>query len=87
VEQKNWTQVRKLLGWDRYDSREAVEAINDLYRQELRWLLNLYLPSVRMVKKTRVGSKLRRVYDAPQTPLERVSRRLKCNRGRRDRAI
>jgi len=73
VEQKNWTHVRKLLGWDRYDSVAAVEAINDLYRQELRWLLNFYLPSVKMVKKTRVGSKLRRVYDAPQTPLERVA--------------
>ena len=74
VEQKNWTHVRKLLGWDRYDSVAVVEAINDLYRHELRWLLNLYLPSVRMVKKTRVGSKLRRVYDVPQTPLERVAR-------------
>jgi hypothetical protein len=74
VEQKNWTHVRKLLGWDRYDSVAAVEAINDLYRQELRWLLNLYLPSVKMVKKTRIGSKLRRVYDAPQTPLQRVAR-------------
>jgi len=74
VEQKNWTHVRKLLGWDRYDSAAAIEAINDLYRQELRWLLNLYLPSVKMVKKTCIGSKLRRVYDAPQTPLERVAR-------------
>jgi hypothetical protein len=74
VEQKNWTPVRKLLGWDRYDSVAAIEAINDLYRQELRWLLNLYLPSVKLVKKTRVGSKLRRVYDAPQTPRERGAR-------------
>ena len=72
VEQKNWTHVRKLLGWDRYDSREVVEAINDLYRNELRLWLNLYLPSVKLVKKVRVGSKLRRVYDAPQTPFERV---------------
>ncbi len=32
VEQKNWTHVRKLLGWDRYDSPQAIEAINDLYR-------------------------------------------------------
>ncbi len=68
VEQKSWTQVRKLLGWDRYDSAAAIEAINDLYRQELRGLLNLYLPSVKLVKKTRVGSKLRRVYHAPQPP-------------------
>ncbi len=72
VEQKNWTHVRKLLGWERYDSRTAVEAINDLYRHELRLWLNLYLPSVKLVKKVRVGSKLRRVYDAAKTPLERV---------------
>ena len=32
VEQKNWTHVRKLLGWDRYDTFEALKAINDLYR-------------------------------------------------------
>jgi hypothetical protein len=74
AEQKKWTHVRKLLGWDRYDSAVAIEAINNLYRQELRCLLNLYLPSVKLVKKTRVGSKLRRAYDAPQTPLERVAR-------------
>lgn len=72
VEQKNWTHVRKLLGWERYDSPAAVEAINDLYRHELRLWLNLCLPSVKLVKKIRVGSKVRRVYDAAQTPLERV---------------
>jgi len=72
VEQKNWTHVRKLLGWERYDTHEVVEAMNDLYRQELRLWMNLFLPSVKLVKKVRVGSKLRRVYDAPQTPLERV---------------
>jgi hypothetical protein len=72
IEQKNWTHVRKLLGWERYDSRAAVEALNDLYRHELRLWLNLYLPSVKLVKKVRVGSKVRRVYDAAQTPFERV---------------
>jgi len=41
IEQKNWTHVRKLLGWDRYDSWAAVEAINDVYRQELRLWMNL----------------------------------------------
>ena len=72
IEQKNWTHVRKLLGWDRYDSRAAVEAINAVYRQELRLWMNLYLPSVKLVKKVRVGSKLRRVYSPAQTPFERV---------------
>ena len=72
IEQKNWTHVRKLLGWDRYDSRAAVEAINAVYRQELRLWMNLYLPSVKLMKKVRVGSKVRRVYSPAQTPFERV---------------
>lgn len=72
IEQKNWTHVRKLLGWERYDTHEAVEAMNDLYGSELRLWLNLFLPSVKLVKKVRVGSKVRRVYDGPRTPFERV---------------
>jgi len=63
IEQKNWTHVRKLLGWERYDSQAAVEAINAVYRRELRPWMNLYLP---LVKKVRVGSKLRRVYSPAQ---------------------
>ena len=72
VEQKNWTHVRKLLGWDRYDSLEAQAAINDLYRHELRLMMNLFQPSVKLVRKTRVGARLRRQYDRPQTPLDRL---------------
>lgn len=71
IEQKNWTHVRKLVGYDRYDSPAALTALNALYA-DLRLLQNLWLPSVKLVKKTRVGSRLRRQYDAPQTPLERV---------------
>ena len=71
IEQKNWTHVRKLVGYDRYDSSAALTALNALYA-DLRLLQNLWLPSVKLVKKTRVGSRLRRQYDAPQTPLERV---------------
>ena len=55
-----------------YDSSVAVQTIKDLYRRELRLWMNLYLPSVKLVKKVRVGSKVRRVYDAAQTPFERV---------------
>jgi hypothetical protein len=72
IEQKNWTGVRKLLGWDRYDSLEAQAAINDLYRNELRLMLNLFQPSVKLVRKTRVGAQVRRQYDAPLTPLDRL---------------
>ena len=33
---------------------------------------NLFLPSVKLRRKIRVGSKLKRVYDSPQTPFQRV---------------
>jgi hypothetical protein len=46
----------KLLGWDSYDSHQALEAINDLYRNELRLTMNMFLPSVKLVRKVRVGS-------------------------------
>ena len=72
VEQKNWTHVRKLLGWGRYDSPAALAAMNDLYRHELRLMMNLFQPSVKLQRKTRVGARLRRLYDVPQTPLDRL---------------
>ena len=73
IEQRNWTHVRKLLGWERYDTREAQEAINDLYRHELRLMMNLFQPSVKLVGKVRRGARLTRRYDAPQTPLDRLA--------------
>src|SRR5207244_11418422 len=60
------------MGWDRYDTPQAVEAMNDLYRHELRLWLNLFQPSAKLLKKVRVGSKLRRRYDVPRTPLDRL---------------
>jgi hypothetical protein len=73
IEQKNWTHVRKILGYLRYDSPPALEAINALYRHELGVLQNLFLPSMKLSEKVRVGSKLKRRYDKPLTPLERLS--------------
>jgi len=72
IEQKNYTHVRKIFGYLRYDSEPAQKAINDLYQNELTILQNLFSPSMKLIKKTRVGSKLQRRYDKPQTPLERL---------------
>ena len=72
IEQKNWTHVRKLMGWDRYDAPQVVEAMNDLYGHELRLWMNLFLPSVKLLRKVRVGSRLRRLYGPAQTPLDRA---------------
>ncbi|HEV2416534.1 MAG TPA: hypothetical protein VGX94_01900 [Terriglobia bacterium] len=70
IEQKNWTHVRRLLGYVRYDTEAARQAIDDLYRNELRLFQNLFLPSVKLARKDRVGSRLRRHYEAPQTPFQ-----------------
>lgn len=75
IEQKNYTHVRKILGYLRYDSGPVQKAINELYQNELHIFQNLFLPSMKLMNKSRVGSKLKRSYDKPQTPLERV---LKC---------
>lgn len=71
IEQKNWTHVRKLMGYVRYDSTAALTAMNAVYA-DLRLLQNLFLPSVKLQRKERIGARLRRHYDAPQTPLDRV---------------
>ena len=82
IEQKNWTHVRKLLGYGRYDTEQAVDAVNVLYRGELRLFQNLFQPSVKLLGKTRVGSKLRRRYDTPAAPLDRVARSAHADRTR-----
>ena len=71
IEQKNWTHVRKVIGYDRYDTEAAVAALNDVY-DDLRLLQNLFLPSVKLVEKRRVGARLQRKHDVPRTPLERL---------------
>lgn len=72
IEQKNGTHVSRLMGWDRYDTPEAVAAMNDLYRNEWRLLSNLFLPSVKLARKIRIGSRIKRVYGAAKTPLDRL---------------
>ncbi len=72
IEQKNWTHVRKFMGWDRYDSLQALNAMNDLYEKELPLFMNLFQPSVKLVKTVRKGSRKIRLYDKPQTPLDRL---------------
>jgi hypothetical protein len=73
IEQKNWTHVRKLIGWDRYDTPESVRTMNDLFRNELRLFMNLFQPSVKLIRTERKGSRKTKRYDRPQTPLDRLA--------------
>ncbi|MEW6687441.1 MAG: hypothetical protein AB1393_14755, partial [Candidatus Edwardsbacteria bacterium] len=72
IEQKNYTHVRKIVGYARYDSIEAVMVMNDLYIHELDLFQNLFQPSVKLQEKVRIGSRIKRIYDKPKTPLDRL---------------
>jgi len=76
IEQKNWTHVRRIFGWDRYDTRAQLDAMNALYRNELPIMMNVFQPCVKLTRKERVGSKLRRRYDKASTPLDRLAQAL-----------
>ena len=72
VEQKNWTHVRQLLGYERLEDPALVGAINDLYRECWEPLHNYFLPSAKLEEKSRDGAKLKRKHDKPKTPYERL---------------
>ena len=72
VEQKNWSHVRQLFGYDRFEDPSLVGLMNDLYASEWSQYQNHYCPSMKLLKKQRINSKYYKKYDAPQTPYQRV---------------
>lgn len=72
IEEKNWTHVRKIVGYDRLDSNDELEALNSLYQGPLRLYLNFFQPVMRLIQKTRVGGQLKRKYDEAKTPYQRI---------------
>jgi len=71
IEQKNWSIVRRLIGYDRYDSAQAVACFNALY-EELRLYVNFFQPSLKLLEKHRVDNKVHKTYDAAKTPYQRL---------------
>jgi len=71
VEQKNWSVVRKLLGYDRYESQAELALLQRVY-QGLRLWTNHWQPVLKLVGKEREGPKVRKRYDTAQTPYRRV---------------
>ncbi len=71
VEQKNWTHVRQLLGYQRLEQPELVPLLNELYRTWGR-LHNFFCPNLKLLSKTRKGARTIRKYSPPQTPYQRL---------------
>jgi hypothetical protein len=71
AEQKNWSVVRRAVGYNRYDTPEQLDLLNRLYAV-MHFYVNFFLPVMKLEKKTRIGSKVKRTYNDPQTPYARV---------------
>jgi hypothetical protein len=72
IEQKNFTHVRRPLGYLRYDTQAELDLINDLYRNELRLYKNFFQPVMKLVRKGRNEGRLVRAHDVPKTPYQRL---------------
>jgi hypothetical protein len=71
VEQKNWSVVRRNIGYDRYEGKEAVRVMNEYYAL-LRLYTNFFLPSAKLLERNRDGAKVYRRHDTPKTPFQRI---------------
>ena len=72
MEQKNWTHVRCLLGYDRLENQQLLGPINTLYRDAWALYHNHFCPSTKLVEKRREGARQIKRYDAPKTPYQRL---------------
>jgi len=73
VEQKNWSVVRRVIGYDRFSSKVAFKTLGDVYTL-LRLYVNFFQPVLKLVGKTRNGARVHKVYDIAQTPYQRLLR-------------
>jgi hypothetical protein len=71
VEQHNWTHVRKMVGYRRFDTQIQVELLNALYEQ-LMLYKNFFQPTTKLAQKRRVNGKVHRTYETPKTPYQRL---------------
>ena len=71
VEQKNWTVVRKTVGYTRYDTEQELALMAELYRS-VRLYTNFFLPQMKLLGKTRTGSRVSKRYDEAKTPYRRL---------------
>jgi hypothetical protein len=71
VEQKNYSVVRRTVGYCRHDTPAELKVLNELYAL-LRLYTNYFQPSMKLIEKTRIGSKVKKKYDAAKTPYHRA---------------
>ena len=73
VEQKNGAVVREYVGYDRLEGFQEQALLAAVY-EPLVPLLNFFMPTQKLIRKTRIGSKEIKVYDKPISPFQRLSK-------------
>jgi len=71
VEQKNWTHVRELVGYLRFDTEAELKVLNRIWALEQSYT-NLLLTQQKLTVRTRVGAKVTKRHDTAQSPLQRL---------------
>lgn len=71
VEQKNGAVVRKIVGYGRFDTFEQLEILRRIYGL-LAFYQNYFQPSAKLISKQRIGARVKKKYDTPQTPCQRL---------------
>lgn len=71
VEQKNWSVVRRNVGYYRYDTSEELSLLNEIYIY-LRLYTNFFQPVMKLISKSREGAKVRKTHSISVTPYKRV---------------
>ena len=71
IEQKNWSVIRRTVGYGRHNTDKELRLLNKLYGY-LRLYVNFFQPVRRLVQKERIGSRIKKRYDVAKTPYRRV---------------
>ncbi|MGH9079810.1 MAG: integrase catalytic domain-containing protein [Acidimicrobiales bacterium] len=71
VEQKNWTHVRELVGYLRFDTDAELEVLNEIWELD-QTFTNFLLPQQKLIAKQRNGAKVAKRYDRAKTPAQRA---------------
>jgi hypothetical protein len=71
VEQKNWSVVRRLIGYDRFETKAECELLQSIY-ENLRLYTNFFQPVLKLVTKETIDNKIVKRYDTAATPYQRV---------------
>ena len=71
VEQKNYTVLRRFLGYARYDTQEQLDIVKEIVIL-VEVYVNFFQPVMKLMKKERIGSRVKKKYDTAKTPYQRL---------------